>query len=359
MTRTYRRKSKRCSLSSQLVKTAVNEVIVYQKSVNSVAQDLNIPKTSLLRYVRKQKSESHEKFEIQVGYSKHRQIFSDAQESKLVEYITESANIYFGLTPVEVRKLAYECAISFNVDVPESWQNNKQAGPDWFTSFLKRHSSLSIRVPEATSLARAKSFNRENVKQFYTKLASVIDRHKLTGAQIYNVDETGITTVQKPRSIVAPKGVKQVGALTSGERGALVTMCLSVNAIGNVIPPMLVFPRINYRDYFLRDGPPCSIGVANKSGWMVAEHFLEYMKHFVKHVRPSKENPVLLLLDNHDSHLAIDILDFAKENGVILLSFPHIALTSSSPSIDRCMVLLRRLSRRNKTTGCETILARL
>ena len=62
-------------------------------------------------------------------------------------------------------------------------------------------------------------------------------------------------------------------------------MNLAVNAIGNVVPPVLVFPRINYRYNFIRDGPRCSIGVANKSKWMIADHFLVYMKHFVKHVR--------------------------------------------------------------------------
>ena len=71
-----------------------------------------------------------------------------------------------------------------------------------------------------------------------------MERNKLTGTQIYNVDKTGITTAQKPRNIVAPKEVKQIGAMTSGERGALITMCLAVNAIRNVVPPMLVFPHL-------------------------------------------------------------------------------------------------------------------
>ena len=84
---------------------------------------------------------------------------------------------------------------------------------------------------------------------------------------------------------------------------------------------MHVFPRIYYRAYFIIDRPPRSIGVANKSGWMIAEHFLNYMKHFVKHVRPSNDYSVFLLLDNQESNLAINILDFAKYHGVTLLSF--------------------------------------
>ena len=46
--------------------------------------------------------------------------------------------------------------------------------------------------------------------------------------------------------------------------------------------------RVNYKDYFIRDVQPCSFGVANKSGWMIAQHFLDYIKHFVKHTGPLK-----------------------------------------------------------------------
>ncbi|GBL92630.1 hypothetical protein AVEN_123801-1 [Araneus ventricosus] len=43
---------------------------------------------------------------------------------------------------------------------------------------------------------------------------------------------------------------------------------------------------------------------------------------FVKYARSSKDRPVLLLLDNHDSHLSIEALNFFKENGVTVCSFP-------------------------------------
>ena len=55
---------------------------------------------------------------------------------------------------------------------------------------------------------------------------------------------------------------------------------------------------------------------------MEPETFLLFMKHFVKTVKVNIEHPVLLLLDNHCSHLAIDVLDYCKDNGVVLLSFP-------------------------------------
>ena len=57
-----------------------------------------------------------------------------------------------------------------------------------------------------------------------------------------NVDETGITTVQKPRSVVALSGIRQVGSLVSAERGQLITLCAAISAGGRAIPPFLFFP---------------------------------------------------------------------------------------------------------------------
>ena len=39
-------------------------------------------------------------------------------------------------------------------------------------------------------------------------------------------------------------------------------------------------------------------------------------------VRCTTTSPVLLLLDNHDSHLSIEVLDYAKDHGIVMLSFP-------------------------------------
>ena len=104
----------------------------------------------------------------------------------------------------------------------------------------------------------------------------------------------------------------------SAERGQLVTVCCAVSAIVNTVPPMFVFPRVHYKDSFVNGAPPNSIGAAHPSGWMTAENFLTFMKHFVRHVRCSQEETVLLILDNHESHLSIEVLEFAKGDHALI-----------------------------------------
>ena len=50
--------------------------------------------------------------------------------------------------------------------------------------------------------------------------------------------------------------------------------------------------------------------------------FSKFLKHFVFHVWSTHEKKVLLILDNHQSHISLDAIDYARENGVVLLSFP-------------------------------------
>ena len=58
-----------------------------------------------------------------------------------------------------------------------------------------------------------------------------------------------------PNQIVAAEGKQNVGAIMSGERGTNVAVATAVSASGNTVPPMFVFPRKNYKDYFVKNDP--------------------------------------------------------------------------------------------------------
>ena len=77
-----------------------------------------------------------------------------------------------------------------------------------------------------------------------------MDTNKFEPQDIYNIDETGCTTVQKPGSVVAQRGVKQIGSVTSAERGQSVTVINTITAAGSVLLPFFILPRVNYRNHF-------------------------------------------------------------------------------------------------------------
>lgn len=250
------------------------------------------------------------------------QVMDFESETTLVEYLVHCNDMYFGLSAKETRGLAFYFAKKLNLKVPASWEAARMAGEDWLTSFLKRHRTLSIRKPEATSLARATSFNRTNVERFFALLKSVMDKYRFPAHCIWNMDETGITTVQTPNKVIERRGVKQIGRVTSAERGTLVTLAMAVSATGRSLPPFFIFPRKNFKEHFVNGGPPGCTGEANQSGWMNAEHFVKFLQFFQSHVRASVDALALLILDNHESHLSIAGLDYCKANGIIVLSLP-------------------------------------
>jgi hypothetical protein len=96
-----------------------------------------------------------------------------------------------------------------------------------------------------------------------------------------------------------------------------------MNAIGMYVPPLLVFPRSNMKAEFLDGAPPSSIAACHKAGWIQKESFTQWFKHFVRYVKPSKDDLFILTLGGHYYHTRnIEVIDFARENGVIVFCLP-------------------------------------
>jgi len=57
---------------------------------------------------------------------------------------------------------------------------------------------------------------------------------------------------------------------------------------------------------------------------MTGELFVHVLNHFINQTGTSKKNPTLLIMDNHCSHIAPNVLKLAKENGIVMLTLlPH------------------------------------
>ena len=72
----------------------------------------------------------------------------------------------------------------------------------------------------------------------------------------------------------------------------------------------------------LRGAPAGSFGMTTKSGWMTGELFIHVLKHFIDHMNVSLEQPAILILDNHTSHITIEAIDLARNHGLSLLTLP-------------------------------------
>lgn len=303
------------------VKKAIEMVIQKRLSIRKAAEEFHVSKSLIGRYVKQNK----EKENVEVVYQPQnavKRVFSDEEEEQLVKYCLKASKFHYGICKDDFLKLAFEYAVILKKTYPSAWDINKKAGKTFYEYFMKRHQSLSLRKPEATSLARATAFNKANVNLFFDKYKELLLKYNFTSEKIYNVDESGLSTVHTPMKVLASKGVKQVGNITSAERGNNVTIIACVNALGNSVPPCMIFPRVHFKTHMINGAPPETLGLATPSGWSNSDKFEDFLNHFIKHVRPTNDNKVLLILDNHESHMSIKIIELAKNNGIIMFTFP-------------------------------------
>ncbi|GBP43090.1 hypothetical protein EVAR_96352_1 [Eumeta japonica] len=178
-------------------------------------------------------------------------------EEKLVEYILIMEAKYYGLTRMDVRRMVYQLASKNNL--PNHFKN-EVAGRAWLDLFLRRHKEVSVRKPTGTSYARVQGFNRFAVKTFFDILGAELQKRHYPPDRIFNVDETGLTIVQSKIPEVIGKRQEANRALTSAERGSLMTVVCCMSASGIHIPPMMIFPRKNFTDILMKGAPPGAIG---------------------------------------------------------------------------------------------------
>ena len=137
------------------------------------------------------------------------------KENELVQYIY-LIEICYGLTISDLCRLVYKFCEKNKVIHPFN-KDNKMAGRDFIARFLTRHSDVSLRKPEATSLNRMYGLNKVSVDKYFENLAKVSDTYNLEPQQIFNSEASKLSCLHKPNKVLAQKG-KQVSLLQPVEK---------------------------------------------------------------------------------------------------------------------------------------------
>ncbi len=198
MVRSRTRKTDIGKTSSEDMLAASKAVINRDMSLSEAAKQYEIAKSTLHGYVTRLRNTGDESVVRFAPNYSCRQVFSQHEESLLVDYLITASKLHHGLSMIDTRSLAFEFAQANNITVPGNWILEQKAGKDWLSGFMRRHTSLSLRSPQATSLSRATSFNEKNVADFFDNLFDVCQRYHFQPHQIFNVDETGVQTVHSP-----------------------------------------------------------------------------------------------------------------------------------------------------------------
>ena len=181
----YKRKSNRGSWCELDMERALQEVQEASTSIAAASRQYSIPLGTLHRHL---KTGSTKKV-----LGRYKTVFSPEMELEIVKYAKELDQKFFGLTKESLKELAYILAERNRLQNPFV---NGKAGRAWLEGFMKRHSDLSFRTPEPTSIARCAGFNKSMVGVFFDNLLGTYNKYDFfeKPLDLYNMDERGLKT---------------------------------------------------------------------------------------------------------------------------------------------------------------------
>ena len=108
--------------------------------------------------------------------------------------------------------------------------------------------------------------------------------------------------------------------IASNNKVSIITLqCICAN--GNVVPPAVLFPRVNFNPEHNVGFPDNFYFGFTKNGWIETSQFYAWLtNHFVKYIPPM--HPIVMLLDGHSSHIDFYVVEFCAANGILLFCLP-------------------------------------
>lgn len=178
-----------------------------------------------------------------------------------------------------------------------------------------------MRTPLALGKERA-LVSRESLSLWFNEMKEYIDSVDISilvsPDRLFNADETGFSLCPKGKKVVACKGDKHVYSLSANTR-TNITVVVCTSAIGNFLPPMMIFPYKKKPLFNPLDDFPKAHFEISPNGWITAEVFLAWMRDvFVKQVSNVKK-PLCLFVDGHASHTALlETSNLCRQHNIVL-----------------------------------------
>lgn len=280
-------------------------------SVRKAASDHQIPRRTL---------RNHLKTGVKERCIGRPTILSAEQENELAERIKRFSEVGFPLTKKMIQSYAFEYCKKNKLDNNFN-ERSELAGKFWFEGFMRRNPTLTRRTSQILNKARAEKVNPVIVKDHFDKLEKIMTELQLFGKpeKIFNMDEKGCRmTLHKNQSVIAQKGAKRVH-LVAAEHAENLTIVACGNAVGHVIPPMVIYKGKRRSPAYGNDLPTGSVFEMAPKGSMTHAIFMKWLKHFST-FKPIGR--VLLILDGASCHLHPEIVNEADRLEISLYCLP-------------------------------------
>ena len=275
--------------------------------VTTAVREHNLPKSSLHNRI------SGNVHGVRLGPQPYLTV---GEETKLAECITECALAGYEKSREEILTIAENTA-----------RDKKKLKKER----IALENNLSLHTEDPADNAQQDTITPGAVKHYFDLLNETLQENNLeeSPAQVYNVDEMSLESEHRPKNAITLKGQKTIKCHTPGnKKQATVVAC--VNAIGQAIPPFVIYDAKTLHPMWMKGGAPGTAYACNPKGCMDTELFKTWLQdHFLKYAVPGR--PLLLIVNGHNTHHELPN-EFAKEKGVIMVLLP----THAFQPLDTC-----------------------
>ncbi|XP_018496100.1 uncharacterized protein LOC108864595 [Galendromus occidentalis] len=244
-------------------------------------------------------------------------------EEDVVEWVKKMARMGFPVTMCALQQVGLKLAKLASKNGIERAEQIVSA-EKWVRLFRDRHKDLVLRKAEHVSNAQA-SVSESDIRSFFTRIESRLAEDNLMAilrepSRIFNTDETGMALNPEGGLVVAEKGSRVV-YVRGGSEKEMVTVLVTGSAAGSLAPTAMVLRRKRLPPALTNSAREGFCVLKSDRGWMTGSVFRTYLEsQFVPFlVKNGIQRPVLLFLDNHRSHLTMEVTDFCESQGIVLL----------------------------------------
>jgi hypothetical protein len=239
--------------------------------------------------------------------------------------------------PLPYRQLQAQARALAQAQLPPDEQPTFQAKKKWTRTFIKRNNLKRLASKQISSARYAATTNAtltawiRNLQDRFTKVFGSVD--DVDPDRVYNMDETPVNPNAEGAYHIVPKDMPRTDRVSTGRRDFF-TCVVCVNASGRVMKPMLIFEGKNVMQTWIpsRKDIPIEISIRANPGHSMNEKLFEsWLTQFVSEAKPTADRPIVLILDNHDSHITEANITQAKKLHVHLFGLPKNSTSVTQP----------------------------
>ena len=284
--------------SQQMLEVAYNDVKIKKMAIRKAARLHCVPESTLRFRL------NHDNgLDVRGGGPT---IFTREQEEALAEHFTLMARMGYGMTRWQVVEMAKNTC-------EKNGMKNRPT-KHWFYGFLKRFPEVKI-----MNSNKREKVTDETINGYFVELEKMMSEYDIKdkAANIWSLGEAGISLDHTP-----PEVLPHASILPNSSRPVMTSVITVVGALGQTIPPYVIFNGDSEcMTQEMRSS--CVEGTEYKmspSGWCNSSLFLDFIQnHFMKHITV---RPCLLLYDGYSTHVTVDVIQAAREQGVHLFVLP-------------------------------------